>query len=237
MAKKRHLWRRAALSAGTIAGLAALKFVATAVFAIPQIHGAARFVAVMSSLAVIDDAAVVGYYERLFDALGFFPMFQDEKEFERWAKRFRDRTCDRSFRIFRLKPNLRGLHDPTETQGLTTNSFGFLGPERSLLKPQNTRRVALLGDSNTQGLGADQSQSWAALFEKRLNETHPSGTSQRFEILNFSVPGYVLTQMLDVTEEDAPRFEPDVYMLALTERSIFQSWDEHFVHVIQLRTI
>jgi hypothetical protein len=71
-------------------------------------------------------------------------------------------------------------------------------------------------------------------LEDRLNATRPAGLSPRFEVLNFAVTGYTLTQILDVAEEDAPRFEPDCYILALTELAVFRTWDEHLAWAIRL---
>jgi lysophospholipase L1-like esterase len=110
----------------------------------------------------------------------------------------------------------------------------MLGPERSLRKPAHTRRVAVLGDSLAQGWGIDQNRSFVPLLESRLNAAQAGGASQRIEVLNFAVTGYDLTQMLDVAEEDVPRFEPDVYVLALTELAVFRNWDEHFAWMIHL---
>jgi lysophospholipase L1-like esterase len=233
MQTNKRFWRNAVSSFVTLAGLAALVAIAPRLYKSPPFRFPAMMTSLMSSRAVLFNPGVNGYYEQLFGT-DTDPMFMNEKEYERWSKGFRDRTYERSFRLFRFRPNLRGLRDRTEPQGLTTNSFGFLGPERSLQKPPNTRRVALLGDSMAQGWGTDQNLSWVSLFEKRLNETQAGGMAQRFEVLNFALPGCLLTQMLDLAEEDAPRFEPDVYVLALTEFSVHRNWAQHFVRLIQL---
>jgi lysophospholipase L1-like esterase len=229
----KSFWGNAILVAVTLTGLTALAWAAAAMYTIPSSRFAATMIGLMRSRVVMDNPGVTGYYERLFGALRN-PMFMNEKEYEGWSKGFQDRTYDRTFRLFRFKPNLNGLRDTSEPQGLTTNSFGLLGPERSLRKPPNTRRVALLGDSLTEGWGVDQNRSWATLLENRLNATHIDDKFPRFEVLNFALPGCSLTQMLDIAEQDAPRFEPDVYLLALTELSVFRNWSEHFVRLIQL---
>ena len=225
--------RSAMLTAMTLAVLAALAGGAGALCKARASRPLAVTVQLMRSRAVIFNPGVAGYYERLFGTTRD-PMFMSPKEYERWASGFRDRTYDRTFRIYRFTPNLNRLADTAEPQGLTTNSFGFLGPERALRKPPNTRRVAVLGDSLTQGWGVDQSRSYIALLENRLNAPDAAGTLQRFEVLNFSVPGYSLTQMLDVAAEDAPRFDPDLYILALSEISVSRNWDNHLVRVVQL---
>jgi lysophospholipase L1-like esterase len=186
----------------------------------------------MRSRVVIYNPGVTGYYERLFGAP--HPIFMNEREFDVWSKAAQDVIYDRTIRMRRFRPNLTELHNSSQPQGLTTNSFGFLGPERSLHKPPNTRRVAVLGDSVAQGWGVDQRRSFVSLLEDRLNAERPAGLSHRFEVLNFAVTGYELPQILDVAEEDVPRFEPDVCILALTELAVFRTWDEHLAWAIRL---
>jgi lysophospholipase L1-like esterase len=231
--KNKSFWRDAVISAGTIAILAAFQWAAAVIHKLPEGRFPSMIVEVMRSRAIIENPGVAGYYERLLGA-GGNPMFMDRKKYETWSKGFRDRIYDRSFRLVRFRPNLDRLVDGSEPQGVTTNSFGLLGPERSLRKLPNRRRVALFGDSVAQGWGTDQSRSWASLFENRLNSIRPGGTLQQFEVLNFAFPGYSLTQMLDVAEDDAPKFEPDVYMLALTELPVFRIWNEHLICLVRL---
>jgi lysophospholipase L1-like esterase len=161
-------------------------------------------------------------------------MFLTPKEFDVWSKGSPNVIYEHSFRIRRYRPNLHDLRHRSEPQGLTTNSFGLVGPEISLQKPPLTRRVALLGDSLSQGWGTDQNRSYVRVLENRMNASPAGAGSQRFEFLNFSVGGYCLTQMLDVAEEDVSRFEPDVYLLALTEQGAFRNWAEHLTWMIRL---
>jgi hypothetical protein len=227
MKSKWHLkggfWRGAALSAVALAGLAAIERAATIVYTLPQGRFPAMMIEVMGSRSIFFNLAVAGYYERIF-SINRLPRRTT------WAD---SSFVDDPFRRLRLRPNLDNVTE-WPTTNTPTNSFGFIGREWSQHKPPNTRRIALLGDSVPEGYGVDLSQSFGTLLEKRLNALHPNGTSQRFELLNFSVSGYHLTQMLDVALEDVPRFEPDVYMVALTELSVFRSWDSHLVYLIGL---
>lgn len=211
--------RKALLVAVTLVGLAVLAKAADVVYPIPRVRFAAMMIEVMRSRAILENGGVTGYYERLFENQGHQAIFT-------WPTA---RQYDRSFRIVRNKPNLNMQRD-----GVSTNSFGLIGRECSLRKPPNTRRVALLGSSLSMGLGIDPSRTFGSLLGDRLNTTRPAAASQRFEILNFSVAGYQLPQMLDEAIEDAPRFEPDVYMLDLNEVGAFRNWDEHLVWLIQL---
>ncbi|HXM20930.1 MAG TPA: SGNH/GDSL hydrolase family protein [Terriglobales bacterium] len=212
----KEFWRNGVLVAVTLVGLAALARAADVVYTIPRVRFVAMMLEVLRSRAVLDNPGVTGYYERLFAAS---------------PTRTRNNGLliyDHSFRIVRNKPNLDQQRD-----GMTTNSFGLIGRQCSQRKPANTRRVALLGDSIAQGWGVQLNQSFGALLEDRLNTAH-TNNFQRFEVLNFAVAGYELTQILDVAEEEAPRFEPDVYMLALTELAVFRNWDTHLVNLIQM---
>jgi hypothetical protein len=212
-------WRNAVLVTVTLVGLAALTRAADAIYTTPRFHSGAMMVEIMRSRGILENGGVTGYYERLFEN-------QDHQAIFTWPAA---RQYDRSFRIVRNKPNLNMQRD-----GVATNSFGLIGRECSLRKPANTRRVALLGSSLSMGLGLDPSRTFGSLLEDRLNITRPAGASQRFEVLNFSVAGYQLPQMLDTAIEDAPRFEPDLYLLDLNEVGVFRNWDEHLVWLIQL---
>jgi len=110
-------------------------------------------------------------------------------------------------------------------------SYPFVGPHHEVTKPAGTRRIVLLGSSIAAGAGVDPSQNFGSRFEKRLNE---SGLPQHFEVSNLAVGGYELTQVMDVALEDAPRLQPDVYLVSLTELHMFRNWDEHLVDIVQM---
>lgn len=224
--------RNVAITAVTLTALATLAYSAPVLYKAPHGRFLAEIIALMRSRAILYNPGVSGYYERLFGAP--HPLFMSRKEYERWTQRAgTDVIYDHSFRIRRFRPNLHRLVNGSQPQGLTTNSFGVLGPERSLLKPAHTRRVAVLGDSVSQGWGIDQNKSFVSLLENRLNASAQDG-AQRFEIINFAVTGYDLTQILDVATEDMPRFKPDVCILSLTELAVFRNWSEHLAWTIRL---
>jgi lysophospholipase L1-like esterase len=115
---------------------------------------------------------------------------------------------------------------------LVTNSAGMADREYAIGKPAGTRRIAVLGDSVTRGQGAPVGQSFEALFEDALNATHAGGDVASFEVLNFAVSGYRMTQVLDLALEKVPPYAPDVYMLALTELSISGRWGDHLQQLV-----
>ena len=146
------------------------------------------------------DALAAGYYEGLQKNAGHLGM-----PTERDDVRFRD-----DFLMYEFKPNVKRQY-PAGMR--ITNSLGMPNPEYGYQKPPHTRRIALLGDSLSVG---PFGQDYEALLEQRLNQTNRTPETQKFEILNFSVYGYNILQMMDVALYVAPKFHPDVYLVALT---------------------
>ncbi len=209
----KQFWREAVLVAAILAGLATLARATNRLYGTSWGRHPAIMISVTRSRELLNNPGVTGYYERLFAAAP-----RVEKNY----------IFDHSFRIYRFKPNLTWEHDL-----LTTNSFGLVGGDCSERKPPHTRRIALLGDSVAAGHMVRANQIFGALLEDRLNADHAAGASEHFEVLNFATIAYTLPQILDVSKDEAARFDPDVYMLALTELAVYRSWDRHLVQLIQ----
>jgi hypothetical protein len=103
-----------------------------------------------------------------------------------------------------LTPNWRGRHRHHDFDvGYSINAEGF----RGWFPPIDgaRRRVAVLGDSFTFGLGVEDGET----FVSRLNEIDP-GTVY----LNFGVPGYSTDQELQLLDPQVFRESPDSVWLA-----------------------
>lgn len=88
-----------------------------------------------------------------------------------------------------------------------TNSVGFRGlREYTLNKPENLRRVMVLGDSFTFGFGVEDDEVFTARLESKFND---------LEVLNLGVPGYGLDQMLVAYREIGKRYETDDVVIAI----------------------
>jgi len=109
--------------------------------------------------------------------------------------------------VFDLKPN---HHTRYALQDWRTNKEGMRDVARSLRKPENTIRVAVLGDSFTAPTGVALDASYHKRLERYCNEAYPEW---HFEFLNFAVPGYQLPQYLAVMVHKIPVYDPDFYLL------------------------
>lgn len=129
--------------------------------------------------------------------------------------------------IYEAKPN---LHFSNSVEGMVeTNSYGFFDPEYSLKKLPKTRRIALFGDSVIRGTGVTYNQRFGNLLQGHLN----ASGEEHFEILNLSVPGYLLTQMYGEAIEKAPKFHPDVYVFAITDRTGNRIWGKYLAKLVE----
>jgi lysophospholipase L1-like esterase len=220
-------WRDAVLTGATLVVLLVLQFGATSIFKMRHGRFPAEMIELAASRAIMFKPGMNGYYEHIFQQR------VREEDVRRAKWQGPDRVFD-PYLIYRLKPNLKNIGEWPSSEDVPSNSFGYEGPEWSIQKPPNTRRIALLGDSVTEGWGVNPDQTFGALLERRLNATQPGGPSESFQVMRFAVGGYRLTETLGVAEQDVPQFDPDVYVVALTELSVSRSWDAHLVDLAAL---
>jgi len=114
--------------------------------------------------------------------------------------------------IYDLKPNLDINFVNVRVQ---TNSCGMRSPERPIAKPNNTYRIALLGDSFAFGWGLKYSDTFGQVIENNLNRIFPAGP--KFEVLNFGVPGYSTFQEVSLLKIKGLDFQPDAVVVFLHE--------------------
>jgi hypothetical protein len=103
---------------------------------------------------------------------------------------------------------------------VTVNALGYRGAQRPEQKPAGVKRLEFFGDSHTFSMGADDDATYPNVVEKLLN----AGT-QRYEALNFGVPGQDLRQLLTHARNHAFRFDPDVIVLTFHQGDILESPD------------
>jgi len=88
-----------------------------------------------------------------------------------------------------------------------TNSFGFRDVDHPLVKPENTIRIAVMGDSITSAQNVEREHRYSELLEKMLNRGQGK---KRYEVLNFGVAGYDILQEVATLKEKVLQFAPDL---------------------------
>lgn len=97
------------------------------------------------------------------------------------------------------------------------NSHGFRDRERTRNKPPGTYRIAVVGDSITEGRHVEMDETFTALLEGKLSGS-PKHGGESVEALNFGVPGYGTAQELLLLDR-VWTFEPDLVLLAFFARN------------------
>jgi lysophospholipase L1-like esterase len=97
------------------------------------------------------------------------------------------------------------------------SSAGLRDVEHSIAKPVSMTRVALLGDSSTEGLQVPLSQTYARVLEKQLNGGGARQPAQlqdaprsNYEVINFACSGYSTGQEYLQFKKDVEQYKPDV---------------------------
>jgi len=115
---------------------------------------------------------------------------------------------------------------------LTTNSAGMADQDYPLVKPERSRRIALLGDSLTRGLGAPPGGNYESFLEHQLNDAYTTEHVSQYEILNFAVSGYHITQLLEAAKVKATPYDPDLFLVALSDLSVYRRWHGHIAALL-----
>ncbi len=105
---------------------------------------------------------------------------------------------------YRLRPD---LNVETKFGFIRTNSYGMSWKEVSLEKPLNKTRLAFVGDSFAFGLWADSVEKSAVGVVASLLDP------ERFEVLNFGVPGYGPPDTELQIKREVLAFRPDYVIL------------------------
>lgn len=104
------------------------------------------------------------------------------------------------------KPGAHGLmkHTGDIVYEISINQHGMRDGEYDIKKSSSARRIAVIGDSMTYGLGVSSDETYPKLIEKKL--------CRGFEVLNFGVSGFGLDQEFLYLQEKAILFNPDIVL-------------------------
>jgi hypothetical protein len=115
---------------------------------------------------------------------------------------------------WKLRAGATGIVTSENRQFVRINSHGFRDVERTYDKPENTIRIAVLGNSWTEALQVPQDKTYSAVLERKL-AVSPCFTGKRVEVLNFGVAGYSTGQELMTLQQEVWKYQPDFILLAL----------------------
>ncbi|MBS0203064.1 MAG: SGNH/GDSL hydrolase family protein [Planctomycetes bacterium] len=95
-----------------------------------------------------------------------------------------------------------------------TSRQGLRDREHSLAKPPNVYRIVVLGDSFSEAVQVNQSETFWSVLESGLNADRVL-QEQTVEVINFGVSGYGTVQEWQTLKHYAGQFQPDLVLLAL----------------------
>lgn len=93
------------------------------------------------------------------------------------------------------------------------NSVGMRDREYTLNKPEGVKRIVVIGDSFTSGLGVDAKEVFTEVMEDSL--------LSNVEVLNFGVNGFGPTQEFLMLKYKGLKYDPDIVIMVLYIRNDF----------------
>lgn len=112
-----------------------------------------------------------------------------------------------------LRPDTEGWYRGEAVTYVRINSHGMRDFEREMKKPAGVYRIAVLGDSFTEGLHVEQDETFCAVMEKEFSK-RGCLPGDKVEVLNFGVSGYGTIQEYITLREKVWEFSPDMVILA-----------------------
>ncbi|MBC8352451.1 MAG: SGNH/GDSL hydrolase family protein [Planctomycetes bacterium] len=113
----------------------------------------------------------------------------------------------------RLKPDYAGWNTKENSVFFRTNRVGFRDREHAEAKPDDTIRIAVLGDSYCEALQVELNETFWAVCEQELNQCEAT-SGKKIEVLNTGVSGYGTAQELLMLRNELWQYEPDIVLLA-----------------------
>ena len=123
--------------------------------------------------------------------------------------------------FYDLKPNDKVLWPADFIKNTVTNVYNNDGLNDTknylVVKEPKTFRIIALGDSFTFGVYVETKNNWTELLENKLNEKPLCKNIDKFEVLNFGVPGYDQVYEVEKYKKSGQKYNPDLVIWMLTE--------------------
>jgi hypothetical protein len=117
-------------------------------------------------------------------------------------------------RGFRLRPGKQGWYRAEGEAYLSINSLGYRDREHDRVKPENTVRIAILGDSFVEARQVALEDTFWHRLSAEL-QACDAFDGKHIEALSFGVGGYNTSQEYITLEKDVFGFSPDIVLLAM----------------------
>lgn len=123
---------------------------------------------------------------------------------------------------FRMRPNYK---DFVYGSDVSINPKGLRDLDYPYQKPENIKRILILGDSVAFGYGVNEEDTFANQWEETLQSTSPN----QFQIINSGVPSYTTVQEVRWFELEGLRYQPDAVVLTyvMNDPEPVHQLDEH----------
>ncbi len=119
------------------------------------------------------------------------------------------RLIDNPWMVYELIP---GAHIDSSI----INKQGFKDADFTVEKGNNIMRIAMLGDSITEGMKVPLGKTFSDCLEKTLNLKAENQKSKfRYEVMNFGVVGYNLAAEVELLKVKVIKYSPDIVILNL----------------------
>lgn len=103
------------------------------------------------------------------------------------------------------------------------NSQGFRDYNRTLTKPNGTKRIALLGDSSVSARQVEFKNTPGQVLERLLNKNLKSKERRAYEVLNFGIDGIGVGQSFLTYRKYANAYDPDYVFLFIFEGDVWRT--------------
>ena len=130
---------------------------------------------------------------------------------------------------WRMTPNLEYTHTGSNWYQnefkvqIRHNSVGFRDHNRSILKPNGIKRIALLGDSSVSARQVEFKNTPGQKLESLLNQNLKGNGNKSYEVLNFGIDGIGVGQSYLTYIKYAKRYNPDYIFLFVFEGDIWRT--------------
>jgi hypothetical protein len=116
-------------------------------------------------------------------------------------------------RGYTLRPGSEGWNVGEHENYVRINSRGLRDREHELKRQENTVRIAVIGDSETEAVQVPLEQTYFSVMEQELNSALPKGRP-RVEVISFGVGGYGLAPQYLTLKQQIWKYDPQIVIVA-----------------------